>query len=56
MKSSMKISVSFSFSKYHTDVFLYLVQNDANLVITHETSPEWRNAILSNKPSLLALR
>jgi hypothetical protein len=35
---------------------LHLVQNDVNLVITHETSPEWRNAILSNKPSLLALR
>ncbi|CAF2855836.1 unnamed protein product [Rotaria sp. Silwood2] len=35
---------------------MYLAQNDANLVITHEASPEWRNAILSNKPSLLALR
>ena len=38
------------------NTFVYLAQNDANLVITHETSPEWRNAILSNKPSLLALR
>lgn len=35
---------------------ILLGQNDVNLVITHETSPEWRNAILSNKPSLLALR
>lgn len=36
--------------------FDQLAHNDTNLVITHETSPEWRNAILSNKPSLLALR
>lgn len=45
-------------SEYLDNEKLYedIAQNDTNLVITHETSPEWRNAILSNKPSLLALR
>ncbi|CAF1038558.1 unnamed protein product [Rotaria sp. Silwood1] len=45
-------------SEYLDNEKLYddIAQNDANLVITHEASPEWRNAILSNKPSLLALR
>ncbi|CAF3476500.1 unnamed protein product [Rotaria sordida] len=45
-------------SEYLDNEKLYddIAQNEANLVITHEASPEWRNAILSNKPSLLALR
>ncbi|CAF3332288.1 unnamed protein product [Rotaria socialis] len=45
-------------SEYLDNEKLYedIAQNDTNLVITHEASPEWRNAILSNKPSLLALR
>ncbi|CAF3593816.1 unnamed protein product [Adineta steineri] len=45
-------------SEYLDNEKLYddIAQNDVNLVITHEASPEWRNAILSNKPSLLALR
>ncbi|UJR23518.1 hypothetical protein I4U23_026512 [Adineta vaga] len=45
-------------SEYLDNDKLYddIAQNDTNLVITHEASPEWRNAILSNKSSLLALR
>ncbi|CAF5180259.1 unnamed protein product, partial [Rotaria magnacalcarata] len=40
-------------SEYLDNEKLYedIAQNDTNLVITHEASPEWRNAILSNKPS-----
>ncbi|CAF0823891.1 unnamed protein product [Adineta ricciae] len=45
-------------SEYLDNEKLYddIAQNDVNLVITHEASPEWRNAILTNKSSLLALR
>lgn len=29
---------------------------EKNLVICHEADPKWRNAVLSNTPSLLAFR
>lgn len=30
--------------------------HESTLVIAHEADPSWRNAVLSNMPSLLALR
>jgi len=43
---------------YETEEALYdaISQYEANLVISHEADPAWRNAVLSNTPSLLALR
>ncbi|KAK7081632.1 hypothetical protein SK128_019025 [Halocaridina rubra] len=33
-----------------------ILEHEAQLVISHEGDPTWRNAVLSGKPSLLALR
>ena len=44
--------------EYAEDSALYdtIVEHLQGLVITHEADPDWRNAVLSNRPSLLALR
>ncbi|XP_052769095.1 pecanex-like protein 1 isoform X2 [Mya arenaria] len=43
---------------YETEEALYdaISEYETNLVISHEADPAWRNAVLSNTPSLLALR
>lgn len=43
---------------YENEESLYdaISQYETNLVISHEADPAWRNAVLSNTPSLLALR
>lgn len=43
---------------YDSPAFLYasIVNYEKNIVISHEADPVWRNAVLSNVPSLLALR
>nr|XP_039272642.1 pecanex-like protein 1 isoform X1 [Styela clava] len=33
-----------------------ITENIKDMVITHEADPQWRRAVLSNRPSLLALR
>ena len=40
----------------HKVLYETMVSHGENLVITHEADPDWRNAVLSNRPSLLALR
>ncbi|XP_054154307.1 pecanex-like protein 1 [Oppia nitens] len=47
-----------STEEYDDNPTLYdSIQNyEMNLVISHEADPAWRNAVLSNVPSLLALR
>ncbi|XP_076061039.1 pecanex isoform X2 [Oratosquilla oratoria] len=44
--------------EYDNNESLYnaIVDHEANLVISHEGDPTWRNAVLSGMPSLLALR
>ncbi|XP_067413936.1 pecanex-like protein 1 isoform X4 [Emydura macquarii macquarii] len=44
--------------EYDDPIVLYeaIVSHEENLVIAHEGDPAWRNAVLSNSPSLLALR
>ena len=44
--------------EYEDEAFLYtaISNYESNLVISHEADPQWRNAVLSNTPSLLALR
>ncbi|XP_078262379.1 pecanex-like protein 1 isoform X4 [Rhinoraja longicauda] len=37
-------------------LFDAITSHEQNLVIAHEGDPAWRNAVLSNSPSLLALR
>lgn len=39
-----------------SSLFEAILKNQENIVISHEADPIWRNAILSNVPSLLALR
>ena len=43
---------------YDDSAFLYgsIMSYEKNIVISHEADPVWRNAVLSNVPSLLALR
>ena len=40
----------------HTFLYMSIVDYEKNIVISHEADPVWRNAVLSNVPSLLALR
>ncbi|XP_069065060.1 pecanex-like protein 1 isoform X2 [Pleurodeles waltl] len=44
--------------EYDDPAVLYeaIMSHEENLVIAHEGDPAWRNAVLSNSPSLLALR
>lgn len=44
--------------EYEEPAALYdaIAANEERLVISHEGDPAWRSAILSNTPSLLALR
>ncbi|XP_043373795.1 pecanex-like protein 1 isoform X9 [Dermochelys coriacea] len=44
--------------EYDDPAVLYeaIVSHEQNLVIAHEGDPAWRSAVLSNSPSLLALR
>lgn len=44
--------------EYDDPKILYsaITTHETNLVISHEGDPVWRNAVLSNMPSLLALR
>jgi hypothetical protein len=44
--------------EYDDMEFLYdqIMKYERNIVISHEADPVWRNAVLSNVPSLLALR
>ncbi|XP_074921509.1 pecanex-like protein 1 isoform X3 [Chelonoidis abingdonii] len=44
--------------EYDDSTVLYeaIVSHEQNLVIAHEGDPAWRSAVLSNSPSLLALR
>ncbi|XP_033628750.1 pecanex-like protein 1 isoform X1 [Asterias rubens] len=44
--------------EYEEHQLLYdaITTHEQNLVIAHEGDPQWRNAVLSNTPSLLALR
>ncbi|XP_071961858.1 pecanex-like protein 1 isoform X2 [Antedon mediterranea] len=44
--------------EYDDNAALYdaISSHEENMVITHEGDPTWRNAVLSNTPSLLALR
>ena len=37
-------------------LFDAITTHEATLVISHEGDPSWRHAVLSNTPSLLALR
>lgn len=37
-------------------LFEAIANHQQNLVIAHEGDPAWRSAVLSNSPSLLALR
>jgi len=43
---------------YESEEALYdaISEYETNLVISHEADPAWRAAVLSNTPSLLALR
>ncbi|XP_072032529.1 pecanex-like protein 1 isoform X2 [Amphiura filiformis] len=40
----------------HSALYDAITAHEQNLVIAHEGDPTWRNAVLSNTPSLLALR
>ncbi|XP_056022403.1 pecanex-like protein 1 isoform X2 [Ostrea edulis] len=40
----------------HETLYNAIGNYEQTLVISHETDPQWRNAVLSNTPSLLALR
>ncbi|XP_022083039.1 pecanex-like protein 1 isoform X2 [Acanthaster planci] len=40
----------------HQPLYDAITAHEQNLVIAHEGDPQWRNAVLSNTPSLLALR
>ncbi|XP_038076730.1 pecanex-like protein 1 isoform X2 [Patiria miniata] len=40
----------------HQPLYDAITSHEQNLVIAHEGDPQWRNAVLSNTPSLLALR
>lgn len=40
----------------HESLYNAILEHEAHLVISHEGDPTWRNAVLSGKPSLLALR
>ncbi|XP_071550449.1 uncharacterized protein pcx isoform X2 [Panulirus ornatus] len=40
----------------HESLYNAILEHEAHLVISHEGDPNWRNAVLSGKPSLLALR
>ena len=40
----------------HESLYNAILEHEAQLVISHEGDPTWRNAVLSGKPSLLALR
>ncbi|XP_055880236.1 pecanex-like protein 1 isoform X3 [Biomphalaria glabrata] len=44
--------------EYDDSQVLYdaITEHESNMVISHEADPAWRNAVLSNVPSLLALR
>lgn len=44
--------------EYDNNETLYnaILEHEAHLVISHEGDPTWRTAVLSGKPSLLALR
>ena len=44
--------------EYDNLVTLYdaIVEHEEQLVISHEGDPSWRTAVLSSRPSLLALR
>lgn len=44
--------------EYDDPAVLYeaITTHEENLVIAHEGDPAWRSAVLSNSPSLLALR
>jgi hypothetical protein len=44
--------------EYEQNELLYnaIASHEKKLVISHEGDPVWRNAVLSGKPSLLALR
>ena len=37
-------------------LYTAISSHEQNMVISHEADPAWRNAVLSNVPSLLALR
>ena len=50
---------NFSFSEeYDSPAGIYQAVKDVdeNHIVTHENDHEWRNAVVTNKPSLLALR
>jgi len=40
----------------HSALYDTMVEHIDGLVITHEADPDWRKAVLTNRPSLLALR
>jgi len=40
----------------HQVFYEAISSHEQNMVISHEADPAWRNAVLSNVPSLLALR
>ena len=40
----------------HSTLYDAITSHEDNMVISHEADPVWRNAVLSNVPSLLALR
>ena len=44
--------------EYDKNSSLYdaITTHESNMMISHEGDPAWRNAVLSNVPSLLALR
>lgn len=47
-----------SSDEYEQSEALYgaIVEHEANIIICHEGDPKWRQAVLNNTPSLLALR
>ena len=40
----------------HSALYEAISSHENTMVISHENDPAWRNAVLSNIPSLLALR
>ena len=40
----------------HQVLYDAITDNEKSMVISHEADPAWRNAVISNVPSLLALR
>ncbi len=40
----------------HNALYDAITTHEESMVISHEADPNWRNAVLSNVPSLLALR